>query len=360
MNGILHVLQSFRAEGCPRLALALLEEERRQTGRVGGAVAFGDLPDDLISAFERAGYPTATLGCGPRDWLGSGVRLAAHMAAVGARAAICYPMSLFCVSAAWAARANGVRLAIHAGSAVNPEDDGSHWRLRLVLGLARPARPRFAACSEHVRRGVTHFGKLPGREVVTIPNGIDLSRFSAVRTKHSAARSSRPLMVGMVASFEEKDQDTLIEAVVRLNQSGRAARLLLAGDGSRRETLRSLTQRLAADPWVEFCGAVRDVPGFLAELDVFAFCVYPIEGLGIALIEALAAGLPAVGSDVPACREVLGRGRLGTIVAGRDPAIWADALWSAARRPPVPLAELARYDIAETFRAYDRLLGRHR
>ena len=58
----------------------------------------------------------------------------------------------------------------------------------------------------------------------------------------------------------------------------------------------------------------------------FVFATTPDEGLGIALIEAMAAGVPVVASDVGACREVLDDGALGLLVPPGDPVALADAI----------------------------------
>ncbi len=61
-------------------------------------------------------------------------------------------------------------------------------------------------------------------------------------------------------------------------------------------------------------------------MDVFVFSTTAEEGLGIALIEAMAAGVPVVASDVPACREVLDNGALGVLVPPGDAAALAAAI----------------------------------
>ena len=75
-----------------------------------------------------------------------------------------------------------------------------------------------------------------------------------------------------------------------------------------------------------FWGPRSDVPELLGQMDVFAFSTTRDEGFGIALIEAMAAGLPVVASDVPACREVLDDGAAGILVPAGDPAPLAQAI----------------------------------
>jgi glycosyltransferase involved in cell wall biosynthesis len=163
----------------------------------------------------------------------------------------------------------------------------------------------------------------------------------------------------MVASMEvHKDQDTLLHALAELHRRGTAARLRLVGSGTRADSLRHLARKLSIDDLVDWVGTVDNVLAELERMDVFAYAVHDQEGLGIALVEAMAAGLPVVGADVRACREVLEDGRLGPLIPGRDPAAWADALPLAAQQGPVPVDALAPYSIAHTWQAYqDALQG---
>ena len=65
-----------------------------------------------------------------------------------------------------------------------------------------------------------------------------------------------------------------------------------------------------------------DIPKLLANADIFALSTTAEEGFGIVLIEAMAAGLPIIATDVPACREVLDNGKAGILVPSKRVDIW--------------------------------------
>jgi glycosyltransferase involved in cell wall biosynthesis len=225
------------------------------------------------------------------------------------------------------------------------------------MKLGRRSVTSYAACSGYVHAEAVAAYGLPPSSVTTILNGIDIDRFLEIRGRRSD-RDGGPFTFGMVGSLEtHKDQAILIRALQVIRSTGVDARLVLIGSGRNEPVLRALTSELALDHAVIFRGAVSDVAPELIALDVFAYSVTDQEGLGIALVEALAAGLPAVASDVGACREVLNGGRLGRLVDGSDPQDWARELLDARTRTPAPVDSLARFDIGQTSRAYDQLLG---
>ena len=71
-----------------------------------------------------------------------------------------------------------------------------------------------------------------------------------------------------------------------------------------------------------FLGIRLDITKLLAKADIFALSTTQDEGFGIVLIEAMAAGLPIIASDVPACREVLDDGNAGILVPSKRVDIW--------------------------------------
>jgi glycosyltransferase involved in cell wall biosynthesis len=170
----------------------------------------------------------------------------------------------------------------------------------------------------------------------------------------------------MVARLEgHKDQPTLIRAARTLKTRGRNIRVWLVGEGSRRQELERLVETEGVADVVEFLGMRKDVAALIRQMHLFAFSTMPDEGLGIALIEAMASGIPVVASDVGACREVLDSGRLGILVTPADPVALADAIGTvlADTTSANARAELAQqkvfraFSITDMARRYAVLLG---
>jgi glycosyltransferase involved in cell wall biosynthesis len=170
----------------------------------------------------------------------------------------------------------------------------------------------------------------------------------------------------MVARLEiHKDQPTLIRAAGELGRRGLDCEVWLIGEGSRRHELEALIAAEGVHDRVRLIGMRRDVPELIGQLDLFAFATTPDEGLGIALVEAMAAGVPVVASDVGACREVLDDGALGLLVPPCDPVALADAILRVRNEPGAAAtrAEHARRKAFEVFgaermaAAYAEVLG---
>jgi glycosyltransferase involved in cell wall biosynthesis len=156
----------------------------------------------------------------------------------------------------------------------------------------------------------------PGTPVHVIPNGIPVGPLPTP-AERSAAREALGLPAGVpVVAFvgrlsPEKAPEVLLRAV-----RGTAIRVLVAGDGPLRESLEA-----EADPeQVRFLGFLPDVGTVLAAADVLAL-PSRTEGLPMAVLEAMAAGLPVVASAVGSLPEVLGGGAGLLVPAGDVPAL---------------------------------------
>ena len=240
------------------------------------------------------------------------------------------------------------------------------WKYRLLMRLAAPLTSDVVCVTEHVRQGVeTYFGRVATR-VHVIANGVDLDRFAFARRRvGSITRSITPniLMVGRLDS--DKDHATLLRALALLRSRDIPVRLKLAGDGVLVDALVEETARLGLSECVEFLGARRDVPELLAAADVFAFSVKPEEGLGIAMVEAMAAEVPVIATNVAACREVLANGDCGLLVPPNDANALANAILRLITQPTEASALAAKarkraefvYNRREMARRYAALCG---
>lgn len=357
--GTAHVLHWLRAEGSPRLALSLVKEELRRTGKPPLVLAL--VQDDQSSiepAFRELDVSVEYLGWN-RDFGKLILRTNNALKRLKPAGVICYSIGTH-VSVCMAARWRGLKSLVHIGNAP-PEEPGAIKKLKLQFQAGRLFVTKHIACSHFVKEVSCKTYGLPASSVEAVPNGIDLQRFIALRDQRSPRLANAPLVIGMVASFEmHKDQDTLIKTLQVLRQRNIHARLRLVGTGSRHDVLQQLAHELHVFEWIDWVGSVSDVRPELLMMDVFAYAVHPQEGLGIALVEAMASGLPAVGADVGACQEVLDWGRNGPLIKNRDPNAWADALVAASKQAPASIQTVAQYDIANTASAYLKQLYGHK
>ncbi len=212
--------------------------------------------------------------------------------------------------------------------------------------LARPLLERcdaVVAITEAVRAAMARVSPRLARRAVVIHNGADLASFRGVRAARVASRSRLgyepgAFVVGAVARLDpRKGVDLLLDATARA--CGRLANLqvLIVGDGPERARLEAQARALGLEARVRLAGEQRDVRPFLAALDLFA-APSRTEGQGVAIVEALAAGIPVVAARVGGIPEVLGEGEYGWLAPPGDPGAWAEALVRAATTP----AELER------------------
>ncbi|WP_045423769.1 glycosyltransferase [Vibrio jasicida] len=157
--------------------------------------------------------------------------------------------------------------------------------------------------SEKVQEELVKFMPHYQHKYRVVHNGVDLERFPMkVKTESQLAQKS-VINIGMVGRLHEhKDHETLIRSVALLPHN---YELHLAGDGAKRHELESLCQQLNIVERVHFHGVVSDIPAFLSNMDVYVQSSH-IEGFGLAAVEAMAAGLPVLSSDVPGLDEVMG------------------------------------------------------
>jgi len=205
------------------------------------------------------------------------------------------------------------------------------WHRSLLNRWLGRGRGLVIAVSAEARSDVIEHDRLgPGR-VLLLPNGIDLSRvdtpLSQAAAKQRLGYATDDFLIGCIGRLEEqKGHANIIRALGLMLQTApedlqRRLRLLIVGGGR----LRGELERVAAAAGVRFAGSRSDVAEILRSLDLY---VMPSlwEGLSLAMLEAMAAGLPVIISDVGGAAEVLGDGEFGIRVPPGDVAALARAV----------------------------------
>lgn len=173
---------------------------------------------------------------------------------------------------------------------------------------------------------IPHLGP---EKVSYIPNGIDPKRFSPTahfgdrereRAKRAIGCAVDIPVVGLVSRLiPHKGVKTFLLAVASLWQVGLAPQVLIAGDGPSRLELEAFSLGLGFGDQVRFLGFIDDMESFYEALDVFVLSSFS-EGMPLALIEAMAAGVPVVATRTGGVEEVVSAsagGSEGVIISDR-------------------------------------------
>lgn len=237
------------------------------------------------------------------------------------------------------------------------------WRTRLIYRrFTRRAVAISPAVAECLRAGA-----VPAERIRVIPSAVDSDR---VRPRRGRAETRAALgaaagdcvLLALAALEPRKGLDVLLAAVAALPAGGPAVVVWLAGEGSRRDTLEAQAQALGLGETVRFLGRRDHVGDLLAASDV---CVLPSrrEGLGIAALEAMAAGRAVVASAVGGLGEAVVHERSGLLVPPDDRRALTQALARLVGDPALRerLAAAGPARVAEGFLpeqmvdAYERL-----
>jgi len=173
------------------------------------------------------------------------------------------------------------------------------------------------------------------RKTVVIPNGVDLNRFAnplsvdarkEIRVR-CGVKDSEKLLVTVSRLVPKNGIDTVIRALKGLPSP---IKFLVVGSGPQEAELKGLALELGVADRVHFFGEASQevIPGLLFASDIFVRASRS-EGQGIAFIEAMAAGLPTVGTDVGGIVDFLKDGETGFLAKPEDPISITDAIMRA-------------------------------
>jgi glycosyltransferase involved in cell wall biosynthesis len=195
--------------------------------------------------------------------------------------------------------------------------------------------------------------------ITVIPNGVDLSKF---KPEMAVGRLLHKMFTIITTSrlVRKNGIDILVKAIVVLKKEGKKVRLLIIGGGPEEEALKILVKELDVQNEVEFIGQVASdaIPGYLKKTaDVVFVRPSRSEGLGSSFLEAMAAGIPIIGTPVGGISDFLFDRETGLFVREEDPIDLAkkireliddSQLWDRLRKKGLNLIQRYSWDqIAE-------------
>jgi glycosyltransferase involved in cell wall biosynthesis len=218
-----------------------------------------------------------------------------------------------------------------------------------------------------------HLARLDGfsaRRIEVIENGIGIDRYRSATDRLALRRRlgldpARRYIAAVARFHPVKDHATLLRAFAIVAAARTDVDLLLAGDGPLRADLTSLVERLGIAERVRFLGVRSDVPDLLQAVDVFTLTSLS-EAASLTLLEAMAASLPVVVTDVGGNPEIVRHGREGLLAPRGDAEAIASALLVLLNDPATAAAMgeagrhrvEERYQLGQTIEAYWRLYQR--
>jgi len=198
-------------------------------------------------------------------------------------------------------------------------------------------------------------GMVSTAKQIRIPNAVDCEQFrpdSGDKLREDLGADFNTQSVLFVGEFSHhKGLADLIEAFSEVSQSVQSAQLWVAGRGTpaQEAQLKRRVEALGLTEQVQWLGYRKDIPQLLNAADLFAFPSH-IEGMSLALLEAMAAGAAIVASDIPANTEVIADGT-GLLVPVSDTSALSAAIVSVLSSPDkrANMGQMARIHAESNF-----------
>lgn len=327
---VLQVVLSLAPGGTERLVVELV---KRSAPAVSCTVCCLDEQGDWAAELTGSGISVVALGRRPgfRPWLG--LRIAALARKQRATVLHCHHYSPF-VYGRLATYLNP-RLKLVFTEHGRLSDGPPDAKRRAANGVLAGRSVAACAVSPALRRHLLAEGFSP-EQVQVVPNGIEpgLAPTAQERLEARIRLSLRldDLVIGTVARLDPlKDLGTLIRAFAILRASVPTSALVIVGDGPDRGSLRAIANETGCANAIRFVGHRSDARRLLPAFDVYANSSIT-EGIALTILEAMAATLPVVATDVGGTPEVIDS-TTGALVPARNPEAMARAILELARAP---------------------------
>lgn len=221
--------------------------------------------------------------------------------------------------AAWRAGVPNSVVWVHNHGDIEPRG-----RVRTIVDriLDRRTTAYFGVARAQIRYMADDLG-YPESKIKVIYNGVDPAAFATGDDRSAATElgigPDEPV-VGIIAALRpEKDHETFLRAAREVVAEVPTAKFLIVGDGPMRGRIEDLVGELGLTDHVIIAGSRPDIANLLRAMDVVVLSSHSVECFPMALLEAMAAGRPAVCTAVGGVPELVVEGETGYLVPPRDP-----------------------------------------
>ena len=315
------ILDDLTAEGCPILALNLIDEFKKKNLKIL-LLRFRENNNELLKEFKKRKIEIFSYKL--KDY-----GLFRYLKIINLTFKLSNkfkPSSILCFPLGWhsfvaiGAKLAGIKnVCTHVGNLALDVNNINFWKFKLLINLGYPFTNKFICCSKYVKNSLIKNLNLnlKSSKIQMIYNCYNNEKFKFKKKNllNEKINNHEEIIIAMVGRFEiHKDQETLIKAISLLKEQGIKVKLLLIGDGSKLQILKKLVDNLNLINEILFLGALNEVDKILETVDIFVLSTTKYEGFGIAIAEAMGKGIPIIASDIGCCREILLDGKCGTLV----------------------------------------------
>jgi glycosyltransferase involved in cell wall biosynthesis len=189
---------------------------------------------------------------------------------------------------------------------------------RLAYKLIQMLGCTVVTVSEDIKNNLSLRWRIKGHDIITIYNGTDLSVFNHgfdenEKRKKLGLGTDDMVIISVGRLAKVKGQASMIRAVKNIVEQKEKVKFLIVGDGPERENIEEMVKAERVDEHVILTGHREDINELLKISDIFVQTSFS-EGLSCTIIEAIASGLPVIGTDVGGNKEVVTHGRQGYLV----------------------------------------------
>jgi glycosyltransferase involved in cell wall biosynthesis len=308
--------------GAENMLVHLATGLRRRGVEAVPVIPAAEAPSWLEQRFRDAGFEPTTFSIRrPLDFGAlSTIRRILLDRAVDAVHSHEFTMAVYGRVASWGARVPHV-ITMHGGTAF-----AAAGRRRRALGWALRQSEARVAVSESTADFLAERCRVRRDSIDVIANGVEVPAGDRRRVRDELGLADDHALVLAVGNlYPVKGHRTLVEAAAALPAAAAPWTVAIAGRGEEEGPLRALIAGAGIEGRVRLLGLRTDVADLLAAADVFVMPSIS-EGLPLALLEAMSAGLPVVASSVGGIPSVVQNGVTGVLVRPASPAALADAL----------------------------------